>query len=379
MKGQRVKECSSRQQYGILMILAVLALCTFFAQAPSKARMDQLLATKDYFFWKWRYSPEILFAKWNLSTSVDRFEIWVENRDFVTQHNEQFKKGQHQFQTSLNQFAHLTSKEFLIVTNGGYLYDMADPDWPHFECTRSGLFPDAPFANFDWREEDGVTAVRNQGPCGSCWAFAAAGAIEGALARKKDTSRRLIYDMASRKEQFVSPQHFVDCAVGGDYMNHGCNGGLPESAFTFAMHDGFVLDSNYPYLAEDRNCSSKVKIDGHLKSCHYIRSGDVQAVMNSLYHVGPLSVALDASRPSFRFYKSGIYHDDDCSSSRLSHAVLLTGFGQMEKMNDQKKTVKKFFSLKNSWGEDWGEDGYFRILRRNNHCGISTVASYPTL
>jgi len=79
--------------------------------------------------------------------------------------------------------------------------------------------------------------------------------------------------------------------------------------------------------------------------------------------------------PSKKRRQSGIYYEKECSSTHLSHAVLLTGFGQTKIENK----VKKFFSIKNSWGEDWGENGYFRIVRKNNHCGISTVASFPVL
>lgn len=99
-------------------------------------------------------------------------------------------------------------------------------------------------------------------------------------------------------------------------------------------------------------------------------SGDERALQEAVATIGPISVSIDASEQTFQFYANGIYDNPLCSSENLGHAVLLVGYGTENGLD--------YWLIKNSWGTEWGNDGYVKIARnKNNLCGISTQASYP--
>jgi hypothetical protein len=228
-----------------------------------------------------------------------------------------------------------------------------------------------------------------QGTCGSCWAFAATGAIEGRTAKK---SQKPIVPL--------SQQNLMDCSWSGPYFNGACGGGLDYMGFAWLMdhNDGRLatLDS-YPYLNQDGFCHFDVKRglvrDGaradlkapEVVGCFHVteqwnlsaaaaaatRPEDLARALNlRLASVGPLSVSIDASPHDFYFYKSGVYDNPDCRNgpAQLDHSVLAVGF--------RTDADKPYTVVRNNWGLAWGEGGYARIAQRNNICGVATAAVY---
>jgi cathepsin L len=174
---------------------------------------------EEYEEWERKYDSDELIRSMRFDHSVDRFSIWLRSRQFVKSHQAK------SYSVELNRFAHLTDDEYHVFASN---LRSESVEWPHFACQifnhNNQFISDT--ENFDWRNSAKVTPVRNQAQCGSCWAFAATAALESARAIKENVLEHL------------SPQQMVDCAVGewgkSEYPNHGCNGGLPESAFTYS-------------------------------------------------------------------------------------------------------------------------------------------------
>ena len=212
--------------------------------------------------------------------------------------------------------------------------------------------------NMDWRASGVVTDVKNQGQCGSCWAFSAVGAIEG--------------QHALHKSQLVSlsEQNLVDCAF--NYSCEGCNGGFPDDAMRYVENNGGIdTEDSYGYIGSDGNCHyNKSTIGASVSEVVNLPNGSMIDLYQALATVGPISVALDAEN-DFQMYSSGIYQSTQCSSTMLDHAVLAVGYGVSFK-------GKKYLIIKNSWGADWGMDGYIYFSTEiDNMCGIASYASFP--
>jgi len=213
----------------------------------------------------------------------------------------------------------------------------------------------------DWRTSGAVTPVKNQGQCGSCWSFSSTGAIEGISKIKRGTLTS------------VSEQNLMDCST--SYGNQGCNGGLMTSAFKYvAANGGIDTEASYPYTAKNGQCHfTTANIGATITSYKTVTSGSESALVTAI-NTQPVSVAIDASHNSFQLYKSGIYYESACSSSRLDHGVLAVGYGSNGGTNGD------YFIVKNSWGTTWGTAGYIQMARnRSNNCGIATQAAYPTI
>ena len=213
----------------------------------------------------------------------------------------------------------------------------------------------------DWREKNAVTSVKNQENCGSCWSFSSTGSIEGINAIKY----KELYN--------ISEQQLVDCST--KEGNHGCQGGLMDNAFKYVIDNGGLCsEEEYPYQGEEglcQTCKNVVSIDDYSD----VTPNDEKVLMRAVAHQ-PISVAIQANLSSFRFYKSGVYQDDECTD-QLDHGVLIVGYGHelIHRLD--------YWIVKNSWGPEWGENGYIRILRNSDKktgmCGIAIQPSFPII
>ncbi|CAH2098006.1 unnamed protein product [Euphydryas editha] len=214
---------------------------------------------------------------------------------------------------------------------------------------------------FDWRPRGAISPVRYQGNCASCWAFAVAGAVEGALFVR---TRRLVP---------LSEKCLVDCAH--PFGGRGCKGTWPSHAYDYVQNRGLPALDEYPaYKDKVDTCEEKrvrpvTRISGHVN----VTANSVTALKVAIKQHAPSVVIVDAKAKSFVFYKKGVLYDDRCAKTpkKLNHAVLAVGWGQ--------RKGEPHFILKNSWSEAWGERGYVRVQARANTCGVLARPSYPRL
>ena len=280
-----------------------------------------------------------------------RQTVWEANKKFIESHNSVADKFG--YTLAMNEFGDLTDAEFGRIFNG---YQMQERSNTSNLFTIDPVFK--PAASIDWRQRGYVTEVKNQGQCGGCWAFSATGSLEGQ--HFKQTGRLVS----------LSEQNLIDCSTA--YGNHGCQGGIMDMAFRYiAANGGVDTESYYPYHASNGECRfSRSFIGATDRSYSDIRRGDENGLTYACGSVGPISVAIDASHSSFRFYHSGVYYEPSCSSTRLDHGVLIVGYGS--------EGGRDYYIVKNSWGASWGDAGYIKMARNmNNNCGIATQASYP--
>ncbi|CEO97912.1 unnamed protein product (mitochondrion) [Plasmodiophora brassicae] len=214
-------------------------------------------------------------------------------------------------------------------------------------------------AEIDWRDFNVLTPVKNQRSCGSCWTFSTTGCLEAHHAIKTGTVVSL------------SEQNLVDCAM--SFENNGCNGGLPSHAYEYIFYNGGIeSEDDYPYLGITDTCHfDKSKVSVTVKGVHNITEGAEHEIEIAVGTVGPVSIAYDCA-DDFMHYSEGIYSSDTCAktSDQVNHAVVAVGYGVSA-------DGEPYWIVKNSWSTEWGEDGYFRIRRGHNECGLAQCASYP--
>jgi len=273
-----------------------------------------------------------------------RFQTFQDNKNMIDAHN---AKGL-AWEMGVNQFADLTSQEFATLYLG---YKKRNNDFARSQNLHVAPKGQVLFDELDWRTKGAVTPVKDQGQCGSCWAFSTTGSVEGANQIK------------SGKLQSLSEQQLVDCA--GSAGNKGCNGGLMDDAFEYIIKNkGIGSEESYPYTGRDGKCKQVPSVATVSKYTD-VKKNDETDLMSAV-NIEPVSVAVDAALWSF--YRKGVM--SGFCGKMLDHGVLCIGYG------DDGSTP--YWLVKNSWGKSWGEEGYIRLVRNKNECGIAEAASYPT-
>jgi len=280
-------------------------------------------------------------AEHNKQYSTDqffnRFNIFKNNVDYIRMENEK----NYSYTLGMNQFGDLTANEFKTQVVGGCFAGASA------QSESAITVHTADPADVDWTTKGKVQKVKNQGQCGSCWAFSAIGALESADAIKGGDLKDL------------SEQQLVDCA--GAQGNQGCNGGLMNQAFDYLIQfGGSEGQKDYPYTARDGSCKAdKGKVAAKIASHKELPPNE--NALGDAIQTGPVSVAIEADQSIFQFYKSGIL-DGNCGKN-LDHGVLAVGY--------KSDANKGYWIVKNSWGASWGNQGFVWIRAFKNMCGIN--------
>lgn len=284
-----------------------------------------------------------------------RFGIFKKNC-YLIQQLRRFESGTAIY--DITQFADLTQDEYILRTglryheNFGNRIPNVQADIPDIELPKS----------FDWRDQNVVTPVKDQGQCGSCWAFSVTGNIEG------------LHAVKTKKLESYSEQELLDC----DEVDSACNGGLPDDAYkAIERIGGLESEDAYPYHAQKEKCQYKPALRRIGVKGAVDLPKDEESIAKYLVANGPISIGLNAN--AMQFYKGGVSHPWKtlCKPDDIDHGVLIVGYGIADYPIFNK--TLPYWIIKNSWGPQWGEQGYYRLFRGDNTCGVTAMASSAVL
>jgi len=313
-----------------------------------------------------------------------RFGVWKDNLDYVRKWNSDASAS---FQLGMNEFADLTDDEFAAsYLNKNLHNEYLQSETFHNENSllqesagskeSTGYYDirwhkntgEQP-AKQDWKKKGAVSAVNNQAKCFACYAFAACGAIEGAV------------KLQTGKMQKLSAQQIVDCSTpSSGFMNHGCKGGTMVKSYKYIIKNGLMKWEDYGYrtqLNSEPECKlsyahckyKKHKVAQRINGYVNIRKGSEHDLKNAV-GMRPVSAAIDAHHRAFKLYRSGVFSLASCTT-HLTHGLLVVGYGEQE--------GRKYWKVKNSWGTTWGQDGFGQVIRDKNMCAIGNWANYPII
>jgi C1A family cysteine protease len=322
-------------------LLAIAAIATAALAMPIIENLhDRAYYEEKFFNWMMEHKVEAKSA----DHFVKMIQNFANNDDAITRHNNQNLS----WTMGHNKFSHMDADEWAAYVKLGLKKPVSAPGIPQPPSTTANP------ATIDWRTLGAVTEVKNQGSCGSCWSFSTTGSIEGAQFRKNG------------KLVSYSEQNLVDC----DKVDGACDGGWMDDAFTWVKgNGGLCTEADYPYTGKEATCKTSCAKDGNAAPISFTDvTASNAAAFETAVATTPVSVAIDATT-SFQLYKSGVF-SGNCGT-RLNHGVLAVGY------------TSDAWIVKNSWGADWGEDGYIRMSRTaggaDGQCGIYLAASYPNM
>lgn len=290
--------------------------------------------------------------EWN-----SRYSIFRDNLIDIWKHNALPNQN---FTLGINAFTDLTNEEFKrFYASGLTTSSSLSSSVGSFGC--KPFVPSSSSSSIDWRSNGIVNPVRDQGQCGSCWAFSTTSNAES------------VWAISSGKLYDLSEEWLVDCATGVGYFNMGCNGGNIDSALKYMINEGQCLETAYPYQAGTSQTAGKCHDcvnpppNVHFSACYDVKSGD-QVALKSAVSLNPVVVAIDASSKYFQSYSSGTLDSKELCGSELNHAVEIVGF------------TADSWIVRNSWGSDWGDAGYVQIHKSGSTAdtGVCGIASQPS-
>jgi len=324
----------------LLLFAFVLASSAFQAESEVQTEFDNFMLKHGK-----TYKSE--------AEALMRYKIFKKNLMEINRHN---TKSTASYKKAVNKFSDMTDAEFSLQYLGGYK-PIALPSTGNLNIPTPKDLP----ASVDWR--DASTPVKDQGQCGSCWAFAATEVIESHV------------KISTGSLPILSPQQMTSCTpnpltCGG---SGGCTGSICELGFNYIQLFGHVTEEDYPYISgstmDSEECMydiSSMKPVAGLTGYNTLPSNDQEAIMTTLATVGPLAVGVAAS--AWSSYGGGVFEGTDFDANiGLNHAVVLTGYGTDEVEGD-------YWMIRNSWGEGWGENGYIRLRRTAEpQCGVNST------
>ena len=296
-----------------LFIGLAIAACVISAAMLSQQTQQH----DEYTQWKARFSPA-----WGAEEDTYRRIIFFKNLEQINKHNADSTQT---YKMGLTQFAAYTDAEFATLFLTPKVYD---PEWENANINMPSINGD-----IDWTTKGVVSPVKNQGNCGSCWAFSAVATLES-------------FSLMKGQAITLSEQQLVDCSK--KYGNDGCNGGYNYQGLAYVKDNGITTGAAYPYVAKTQTCKSD---GGSFKISGVSVAKGCPAVLAALAS-RPLGVSVDAT--NWSHYTSGVFNN--CKTS-LNHDVFLVG------------ATDQYWKIKNSWGTSWGENGFIR-LATGNTCGI---------
>jgi len=304
---------------------------------------------KEFMFQFSRFQSKFNKSYSTMDEQAAKYAVFKVNYKSIVEHNLQGLT----WTEGVNEFADMTWTEFKKTHLGFRRVEFAGVPRELVDLRNVVNIPDS----IDWTTKGAVTAVKNQGQCGSCWAFSTTGSVEGAVAVKTGRLTSL------------SEQQLVDCS--GSFGNMGCSGGLMDYAFKYIIsNNGICSEADYPYQGVQGTCQTCTPVS---KITSYVDvPQNSEDALQAAVAMQPVSVAIEADQSGFQFYSGGVF-SGTCGTA-LDHGVLAVGYGTQD--------GQLFWKVKNSWGASWGVNGYILMVRQTGtgnpgQCGIAMEPSYP--